>query len=1101
EEAGGVKTAGPKPEVVTTEDVKAEGDKAKGDKAVADKAEDGNAEEANADPDLKYASHDLGEMKEGVSFRIRGKILDEASVFSVHFLLENVTQDCALRLLALVEENLIARYYKDNHNWGPEEDYSQSPYKLVPGKIVAIEVLITEPGFYIAVNGFHVCIFKHHFPYTHIKAIEIRGDIDLAYVERKFVFEYPQRSARSSHFGRIVGSGKLESDDKKEEKPQVENKKSEEKKEEEGEEGEGEKEEDLFDEIEFYEIVEQPLPKTQYVRKAYLPLPYFVCFERGFFDLGFSLVISGRVRSQALHMNVSLLTGSHRWPAPGTCYDVAFKFYNSKEGEKAPVLGENEEAIDTKSKEDLNLVIVRGKKGYETKTNKKSLKTRPYKINPKYMFALCTSFCKGEEGAESRSRRSEAREESTTPPLNRSSAHIETIKFPLREGLSFQIRGRIKLDAISFIIDFPVDNKNGDIALRIVGDVHGNLVSRLSRRNREWSERETSSKSRYKLAPGKNFMIEVLTLEDSFKVAVNGFHTSSFYHDFRLKDIKMLDVHGDVSDVTVEQKFVQQYPKRPARSSHFEHLSKREGYRDQSDSSDIDEFEDASDTDMTASAQACSIEKYLPVPYYASFDKKFFAHGFMATITGRARRIDSYFAVVFQTGTQEWPYPEWCFRVMFQYYCSQCGASAPLDVDEDEEPVDVQINSEMRLTIKRGRNEYRSTFNGRSLRSRPFKSDPDSVDTILIFGDILKLCDTLKGRNLLPENSIDNFYLEEAYVKPVYETDELRHLSEGLSFAITGKALPKAEGFAVDFRRENLEKDIALRVTVLANRNLIARNSRKSLIWGADELDTEIAFKLQPGKYIQLQILVTNEAFLVALNGFHIAKYTHRTSLENIDKFLVHGCVANVSVEQKFVDIYPQTPDKTLHIERVSDRSLDRDDDDVITVDDDDDVFDTLTICPGECEDERYLPLPYYATFDSGFFRMRYSIFIKGRVRSRPKQLTINLQAGARVWPPPTVILSLQLIFQKIDENVNTDEAKNEGSVTQGDVELSPKVTTNLQPGSNFELEIVRKLKCFEIFLNEQSVKKSAYTLSPKQIDTIYVYGDVKLFDIEIVSD
>uniref|UniRef100_A0A1A9ZIZ0 Galectin domain-containing protein n=1 Tax=Glossina pallidipes TaxID=7398 RepID=A0A1A9ZIZ0_GLOPL len=359
-----VKTEGTKAEVVTTEDVKAEGDKAKGDKAVADQAEDDNTEEVNADPDLKYANHDLGEMRE------------------VHFLLENVTQDCALRILALVEENLIARYYKDNHNWGPEEDYSQSPYKLVPGKIVAIEVLITEPGFYIAVNGFHVCIFKHHFPYTHIKAIAIRGDIDLAYVERKLVYEYPQRAARSSHFGRIVGSGKLESDEKKEEKPQVENKESEEKKEKEEEE---EQEEDLFDEIEFYEIIEQPLPKTQCVRKTYLPVPYFVCFERGFFDLGFSFVISGRVRSQALHMNVSLLTGSHRWPAPGVCYDVVFKFYNSKQGGKAPVLGENEEAIDMKSKEDLKLVIVRGKKGYETKANKKSLKTRPYKINPQYV--------------------------------------------------------------------------------------------------------------------------------------------------------------------------------------------------------------------------------------------------------------------------------------------------------------------------------------------------------------------------------------------------------------------------------------------------------------------------------------------------------------------------------------------------------------------------------------------------------------------------------------------------------------------------------------------------------------------------------------------
>uniref|UniRef100_A0A1A9W0J7 Galectin n=1 Tax=Glossina brevipalpis TaxID=37001 RepID=A0A1A9W0J7_9MUSC len=361
-----------------------------------------------------------------------------------------------------------------------------------------------------------------------------------------------------------------------------------------------------------------------------------------------------------------------------------------------------------------------------------------------------------------------------------------------------------------------------------------------------------------------------------------------------------------------------------------------------------------------------------------------------------------------------------------------------------------------------------------------------------IINGTVKLCDTLKG-NLPPKNSIDEFYLEETYVKPVYETDELRHLSEGLSFTITGKALPKAEGFAIDFRRENLEKDIAIRVTVLVNRNIIARNSRKSLVWGVDEIDTELEFKLQPGKYIQLQILVTEKAFMVALNGFHIATYAHRMALDNIEKFLVHGCIANVNVKQKFVDVYPHSPDKTLHIERVSARSLERGDDDVITVDDDDDVFDTLTIHPGEFEGEKYLPLPYYATFNAGFFRVRYSIFIKGRVRGRPKQLTINLQAGARVWPPPPIILSLQFIFEKIDES--------EGLNRQDDVVISPKVTTNLPPGSNFELEIVRKLKDFEVFLNEKLVKKCGYTISPKLIDTIYVYGDIKLFDIEIVSD
>uniref|UniRef100_A0A1A9W0I8 Galectin n=1 Tax=Glossina brevipalpis TaxID=37001 RepID=A0A1A9W0I8_9MUSC len=332
---------------------------------------------------------------------------------------------------------------------------------------------------------------------------------------------------------------------------------------------------------------------------------------------------------------------------------------------------------------------------------------------------------------------------------------------------------------------------------------------------------------------------------------------------------------------------------------------------------------------------------------------------------------------------------------------------------------------------------------------------------------------------------------------PIYTNNNLGRIQEGISFIILGALNNATNKFTIDFGMDNANNDIALRITGSMQKNLMSRNSRIKNKWGCDEIRTNYPYDLEACSVLTIQILLTVKEFMIAVNGFHVCKYTHRLPFHNIKKLEIHGCLSDVNVDRKIVTEYPQRPERSAHFDRLGE------DAEVTECDQVDESDYAAETSGSECQLERFMPMPYYAMFDRGFLDAGFSVSVKGRVKSNPQTITISLQSGINVWPPPTVALQLQMRFAKAKDGETGEPTIARNSLTSGKWvgEFTSQVGTGLRPNADFVLTIVRGKKAFEVYLNDNPAFEYEYKVNPKYVDTVFVSGDMLLFDIEIESD
>uniref|UniRef100_A0A1B0FGN0 Galectin n=1 Tax=Glossina morsitans morsitans TaxID=37546 RepID=A0A1B0FGN0_GLOMM len=330
---------------------------------------------------------------------------------------------------------------------------------------------------------------------------------------------------------------------------------------------------------------------------------------------------------------------------------------------------------------------------------------------------------------------------------------------------------------------------------------------------------------------------------------------------------------------------------------------------------------------------------------------------------------------------------------------------------------------------------------------------------------------------------------------PVYLNNNMGHIQEGVSFIIYGVLTTCTNKFTIDFGLDNANNDLALRITGSTEKNVLSRNSRIKNKWGSDELRTNYPFHFEPGNYFEMQILLTVPEFMIAVNGFHVCKFTHRLPFHNIKKLEIHGCISDVAVERKIVTEYPQRPDNSPHFDRLTEDAEVTECEQV----DEESYPETAGLI---CEPESFMPMPYYAIFDRGFFDSGFSVAVKGRIKANPQTITINLQSGINVWPSPTVALQLQIRFAKGKDGETGEPtiARNSFAGGKWTGELISQVGTGLRPNADFLLSVLRGKKTFEVYVNDKPAFEYEYKVNPKYVDTVFVSGDMLLFDIEIES-
>ncbi|BFF96105.1 galectin-9 [Drosophila madeirensis] len=346
---------------------------------------------------------------------------------------------------------------------------------------------------------------------------------------------------------------------------------------------------------------------------------------------------------------------------------------------------------------------------------------------------------------------------------------------------------------------------------------------------------------------------------------------------------------------------------------------------------------------------------------------------------------------------------------------------------------------------------------------------------------------------------------------PKYSNDQIGKLSEGVSFTITGSIAINCERFSINFVYANETRDVALHINPRLPQNYIVRNSKVADIWGSEEVSSALPFLLRRGDKFAIQVLITDACYMISVNGNHFAEYAHRIPYGAVQLLEVKGDVENVEMQRIVVENYPQRLPESqakkieLHIVEGLDE-IDANVEEAINIPHEWCLISAPVTHTDSSPKSTHsttdagLTLPYYGALPANSLFEGRCLKIEGRVRLLPHSFYINLQQGRDIWPHPVIAFHLNPRFSKassgaIGKAVVCRNAWYNGSWA---VEERSELDTNFRPGRTFSLAIVCAKESFEVYVNKQFITEFKYKVSPEIVDTVYIQGDVKLWNVTL---
>ncbi|XP_055297015.1 galectin-4-like isoform X2 [Sitodiplosis mosellana] len=291
----------------------------------------------------------------------------------------------------------------------------------------------------------------------------------------------------------------------------------------------------------------------------------------------------------------------------------------------------------------------------------------------------------------------------------------------------------------------------------------------------------------------------------------------------------------------------------------------------------------------------------------------------------------------------------------------------------------------------------------------------------------------------------------------------------GTSIYVSGIILKNCEGFAINMTLGHTHNDIALHINPRLPQNYIVRNSKINGRWGKEETTASLPFKLKRGERFAMQILVTEDTYLISVNGLHFTNFAHRIPYQRVTCVQVKGDVSDVMVEHFPIMEYPNRSEQTDIIHSI----------DLV------ESFDKALM-----KTNTELVMPYYGRLLSKFINGS-RLHIVGRVKVLPYSFYINLQQGDIIWPHPSIPFHFNVRFTTIGgKNVIVKNSWLDG---RWDREERSEIHTDFMPSRIFHLEIVYTSDAYHVFLNDKLITEFHKRTDPSLVDTVFIYGDIKL--------
>ncbi|XP_017954351.1 galectin-9 isoform X2 [Drosophila navojoa] len=366
--------------------------------------------------------------------------------------------------------------------------------------------------------------------------------------------------------------------------------------------------------------------------------------------------------------------------------------------------------------------------------------------------------------------------------------------------------------------------------------------------------------------------------------------------------------------------------------------------------------------------------------------------------------------------------------------------------------------------------------------------------------------------NFLKVSSKDASFYEYSDALPKFYTDDVGELYEGVSFTFSGKISIHCERFSINFIYDNATRDVALHINPRLPQNYIVRNTKVHDVWGREEVSSALPFLLRRGDRFAIQVLITDACYMISVNGNHFAEYAHRLPLSGVKIVDVKGDVEDVKMERTVVQAYPQRLKESAvrtieaHLSTEADE-VDATVEEVISIPHEwclisapsAKLENNSLMCHRNATDQE-LTLPYYGTFLPKSLREGRYLRIDGRVRLLPHSFYINLQQGQNIWPHPIIAFHLNPRFSQtstgaIGKAIVCRNAWYNGSWAE---EERSELDTNFSPGRTFSLVIACTANSFEVYVNRQFLTEFKYRIQPDIVDTVYIQGDVKLWNVTL---
>ncbi|XP_059619632.1 galectin-9-like isoform X2 [Phlebotomus argentipes] len=329
-----------------------------------------------------------------------------------------------------------------------------------------------------------------------------------------------------------------------------------------------------------------------------------------------------------------------------------------------------------------------------------------------------------------------------------------------------------------------------------------------------------------------------------------------------------------------------------------------------------------------------------------------------------------------------------------------------------------------------------------------------------------------------PVFSEDNAIMTDADV--VYRCPIILEPRDGLSVRILGEILPTCERFSINLVLNTPERDVALHINPRLPQNYIVRNSKVGGVWGDEERTSALPFSLHRGSSFIIQVLFTTSAYLISVNGRHVAAFQHRLPYSKVNCVEVKGDVHDVQSDQVYAETYPEKVKNSNRLVNVRHFADDED--------------------PSVAFSDTRIHVPFFGRLEMPF-RSGHVLHIRARLKLLPHSFYINLQVGNKIWPHPLIHFHFNPRFHGTGgRHIICQNSWMAGDWTREERSECPM---EFVPGKTFDLRIQSTYNSYHVYLDgslisEYLFRESEVKIPAFQPDTIYIQGDIQLFGIYV---